>query len=125
MLNDHLRSMIYDKYIRPTEKRSETYAGVEIELPIINLSGEATDHSVSRNAMNAAVRHFSFQPFRYDDDGFLHEAQDPVSGDLFSFFVSVILFSMYTIRYEKFRNDGCFYAARTQGAPEGRVREIK
>ena len=85
MLNDHLRSMIYDKYIRPTEKRQETYAGVEIELPIINLSGEATDHNVSRSAMNAAVRHFNFRPLKYDDTGFLHAAQDPVSGDLFSF----------------------------------------
>ena len=33
MLNDHLRSMIYDKYIKPTENRRHTYAGIEIELP--------------------------------------------------------------------------------------------
>ena len=28
MLNDHLRSMIYDKYIKPTENRRDTYAGI-------------------------------------------------------------------------------------------------
>ena len=85
MLNDHLRSMIYDKYIKPTENRRDTYAGIEIELPIINLGGKATDHTVSRAAMNRAVSHFGFQPLKYDDDGNLHEAQDPVTGDLFSF----------------------------------------
>ena len=94
MLNDHLRSMIYDKYIKPTENRRDTYAGIEIELPIINLGGKATDHTVSRAAMNSAVSHFGFQPLKYDDDGNLHEAQDPVTGDLFSFDCSYNNFEM-------------------------------
>ncbi len=101
MLNDHLRSMIYEKYIKPTENRNDTYAGIEIELPIINLQGKATDHNVSRSAMNDAVMHFGFTPLKYDDNGHLHEAQDPITGDLFSFDCS---YNNFEISFARARN---------------------
>ena len=44
-MNDEIRSALYDKYIKPTEKKKESYVGIEIELPIVKLKKEATSHN--------------------------------------------------------------------------------
>ena len=43
-----LRECLYKKYITPTERTGEDYIGIEIEMPVVNLSGEATDFSVTQ-----------------------------------------------------------------------------
>jgi gamma-glutamylcysteine synthetase len=38
--------LLYDKYIAPTKEKDETYVGVEIEMPIINLAKAPVDFAV-------------------------------------------------------------------------------
>ena len=56
-----IRELIYNKYIKPTEADRKTYVGVEIEMPIVNLSGEATSHNVSRKAFSSVVSELSLK----------------------------------------------------------------
>ena len=53
-MNKDIRELIYDKYIYPIEGNKKKYVGVEIELPIVNRAGLATDHNVSK-AMFASL----------------------------------------------------------------------
>ena len=40
-MNNDIRKAIYDKYIAPTKKERPDYIGVEIEMPVVNLNGQA------------------------------------------------------------------------------------
>lgn len=84
-MNEHIRKMLYKRYITPTEKKRDRRIGVEIEMPIVNLTGEATDHDVCRQAFNTAAAYFGFIPHLYDQKGRCHEAMHRKTGDLFSF----------------------------------------
>lgn len=46
------QKMIYDRFIAPLKKPRASYIGIEIEMPVVNLSGEKTDKSVSTAANN-------------------------------------------------------------------------
>ena len=84
-MNEKIREMLYKRYIMPTEKERDVSIGIEIEIPIVNLTGGATDHDVSRKAFNTAAAYFGFIPHRYDYNGRCHEALHRKTGDLFSF----------------------------------------
>ncbi len=57
-MEDRIRELLYDRYIRPTEKKREHYVGVEVELPIVNITGKGTEHSVCKDAFLRAVSFF-------------------------------------------------------------------
>lgn len=84
-ITDDLHEYLYNSYISPMEDKTERFVGVETELPIVNLSGEATDHDISRKAFNEAAEHFGFRGTKYDYKGNLHEAVCDSSGDIISF----------------------------------------
>ena len=46
-MKNEIRQAIYDKYIAPTKKVRPDYIGVEIEMPVVNLNGQAVDEAVS------------------------------------------------------------------------------
>ncbi len=46
-MKNEIRQAIYDKYIAPTKIDRPNYIGVEIEMPVVNLSGQAVDEAVS------------------------------------------------------------------------------
>ena len=46
------QKLIYDRFIAPLKKPRASYIGIEIEMPVVNLSGEKTDKSVSTAANN-------------------------------------------------------------------------
>ena len=46
MTREEVISRLYDRFIRPTEQKRESYIGVEIEMPIVNLNHEAVDFTV-------------------------------------------------------------------------------
>ena len=84
-MNEQIRTMIHHKYIEPTEKKREMCIGVEVELPIVNLQGKATDHTVCQKVFLKAIRHFGFEPVKYDFHHRCHEAVHKETGDIFSF----------------------------------------
>ena len=85
MEREEIRRLLYEKYIRPTEQKKELYAGVEIEIPAVNLSGGATDQDVTKQAFGDFTRAFGFQEQGRDQSGICYSATDPVTGDNISF----------------------------------------
>ena len=79
------QKLIYDRFIAPLKKPRASYIGIEIEMPVVNLSGEKTDKSVSVAAVHRAMEHFGFTPHKFDDEGVCHEAVCDDTGDVFSF----------------------------------------
>ncbi len=85
MNRDVIKELLYEKYIAPTEKPRTKYVGIEIEMPIVNLSGEATDYAVAQQAAAALIEKFGFEPQDYDDEGVCYTATHPKNGDNISF----------------------------------------
>lgn len=84
--NERLRSLLYEKYFTPTETNNdELYIGVEIEMPIIRLSGDATDQEVAKEVVAGFIEVFGFDPVGYDKYGICYSATDRTTGDNLSF----------------------------------------
>ena len=80
-----IREAIYKKYIVPTLARRERSIGVEIEMPIINLSGKPVEESVAHRLAAAFGKKFGFGVAARDADGNVYNLVDSASGDSLSF----------------------------------------
>lgn len=85
MVREEIKRHLYEKYIRPTEHSIQRLIGVEIEMPVVNLSGGATDYAVAQGAARRAMEHFGFVPEKFDDNGVCFSATEPKTGDNLSF----------------------------------------
>ena len=85
MDNEIIRKALYNKYIEPTKKKTEKYIGVEIEMPIVNLSKGAVDFNIVHSVTDSFLNRFGFQPFGKDDDGNIYSAESPENGDILSY----------------------------------------
>lgn len=84
-MKKEVRQAIYDKYIAPTKKERPDYIGVEIEMPVVNLSGQPVDEAVSIAAAESFIEHFGFIESGRDTDGNITSARDSKNGDILSF----------------------------------------
>ena len=66
MTRQELREHLYKKYFAPIERNRDNYIGVEIEMPIIRLSGDATDQEVAKRAAEDFREEFGFTPAGFD-----------------------------------------------------------
>lgn len=73
------------KYIQPTRRRRNSYAGVEFELPIVNLKKRPVDFSVVHSLTDEFVRRFAFDSVDRDDNGDIYTAQSSFNGDGLSY----------------------------------------
>ncbi len=87
-----LREAIYQKYIRPTERKAKPVAGVELEYPIVNLKNiglsevtEPVDFGVVHKLAENFVIRFGFTGICRDEDGEIYLAEDKRTGDTISF----------------------------------------
>ena len=85
MDNEIIRKALYNRYIEPTKKKTEKYIGVEIEMPIVNLSKGAVDFNIVHSVTDSFLNRFGFQPFGKDDDGNIYSAESPENGDILSY----------------------------------------
>ena len=85
MHKDDLDKALFDKYIAPTKKRRESSIGIEIELPVVNLSGKPVDEDFVIGVADDFREHFSFSVQGRDDDGNVNSMSDIKSGDNLSF----------------------------------------
>ena len=46
MTKDDVTRILYDRYIKPTENKDGSFIGVEIEMPIVNLSHKAVNFDI-------------------------------------------------------------------------------
>ena len=84
-MNETIRKAIYDKYIAPTTKERPDYIGVEIEMPVVNLSGQPVDEAVSIKTAESFIRHFGFITAGSDTAGNITSAKHEQTGDILSF----------------------------------------
>ncbi|MCD7741566.1 MAG: glutamylcysteine synthetase [Ruminococcus sp.] len=81
----NLNEMVYEKYIAPTKKKRERCIGVEIELPIVNLSGEAVDEWIPIFIAGQFRTKFGFEITGTDVLGNVNSMSDTLTGDNLSF----------------------------------------
>ena len=65
-----IRQQLHNRYIEPTKPERPKYIGVEIEIPVVNLSKNAVDFAVIHKVTNRFIAHFEFLVTGTDDDAF-------------------------------------------------------
>lgn len=80
-----VENAIYDRYIAPTKAQRSNYIGVEIEMPVVNLSGEAADEKVSIETAAKFSEKFGFTAVGHDADDNVNSMIDHQTGDDLSF----------------------------------------
>ena len=85
MNDERLSEAIYNKYIAPTDKHRSSMVGIEIELPVVNMSGEAVDERLVIEAADKFREHFGFAAEGRDDNGNVNSMTDKKTGDNLSF----------------------------------------
>ena len=85
MERSELDRIIYSRYIEPAKKKKEHYAGVEFEMPIVNLKKEAVDFDVVHLMVEAFIKKFGFEGASRDDRGDINSVWSYENGDDLSF----------------------------------------
>ena len=85
MREEDIRRALEEKYIAPTRKERPLYAGIEVEMPILNLHKKAVDFAVVHKVAEQFIGQFGFVVEKRDDDGEIVLAEDPATGDSLSF----------------------------------------
>ena len=80
-----LDDALYNKYIAPTEKERSTSIGIEIEMPVVALSGKAVEEEAVISAADKFRERFGFEITSRDDNGNVNSMTDKVTGDNLSF----------------------------------------
>ena len=84
-VEETLRRLIYEKYIAPTERPKKACAGLEFELPVVNLDKKPVDFSVVHALTDAFLSRFDFSNVLRDDNRDIYNATDPGTGDCLSY----------------------------------------
>ena len=74
MTKEEIINRLYDRYIRPTEHKKDSFVGVEIEMPIVNLEGKAVDFEIVHMLTSAFLKEFGFIPTGIDEQGNIYAA---------------------------------------------------
>ncbi|MBR1739107.1 MAG: glutamylcysteine synthetase [Ruminococcus sp.] len=85
MNSEQLSNALYEKYIAPTDKNRESFIGIEIELPVVDLSGRPVSEELVIKTADTFREHFGFDPEGKDADGNVNSMSDRESGDNLSF----------------------------------------
>ena len=85
MDKEGIKEALYNRYIVPTLNKRDEFVGIEIEIPIVNLSGEATDFKSIREAVNCFCHNFGFEFNGFDENGNGYSATEPMTKDNLSF----------------------------------------
>lgn len=80
-----LDEAIHEKYIRPIQRPRRLCAGVEFELPIVNLGWKPVDFAVIHALTDAFIAKFRFDEIHRDDDGNIYSALNSTNGDDLSY----------------------------------------
>ncbi|MDR3291081.1 MAG: hypothetical protein LBT10_02930 [Methanobrevibacter sp.] len=85
MEREYLLNLLYDKYIKPTENKKELCIGIEIEMPILNLSKKAVDFDIIHDLSQRFKEEFSFDVDSVDDNNNISSLIHKVTGDVLSY----------------------------------------
>ena len=84
MTKEEVRNRLYDRYIKP-ENKKESYIGVEIEMPIVNIQHKAVDFEIVHKLTGEFLKEFHFIPTGIDEQGNIYSALNRENGDIFSY----------------------------------------
>lgn len=85
MRREEVKKLIYQRYIKPTKLNREVFAGVEIELPIINLNKKAVDFKLIHELTVKFKNYFNFKIKAKDENGVICALEDPMTDDIYTF----------------------------------------
>ncbi|MBQ8967480.1 glutamate-cysteine ligase family protein [Ruminococcus sp.] len=85
MESSAIENAIYEKYITPTKASRPDFIGVEVEMPVVDLSGRPVEESVSIETAAAFAEKFGFEEAGRDADGNINSMIDKKTGDDLSF----------------------------------------
>lgn len=85
MTKEEIMGCLYDRYIKPTENKKDSFIGVEIEMPIVNLEHKAVDFEIVHKLTSAFLGEFGFIPTGIDEQGHIYSALNRENGDIFSY----------------------------------------
>ena len=82
------KELLKQRYYKPIKDQPELFVGIELEYPVVNLSGNATDVSLTKQLFVYLLNNFDFHADKFDSDNNPIQLIDQVSGDMILFEVS-------------------------------------
>ena len=80
--------LLKHRYLKNIKENPELFVGIELEYPVVNLEGDATDVEVIKYLFRYLVSYFDLTVEKVDDFGTPIQLVDPVSQDTILFEVS-------------------------------------
>ncbi len=80
-----VRDRLYQKYIAPTKRERDSFIGMEVEMPIVNLKNEPVDFDLVHRITKEFMDEFDFVVDGVDDDGFINACSSKETGDILSY----------------------------------------
>ena len=80
--------LLKHRYLKNIKKNAELYVGIELEYPVVNLEGDATDVEVIKHLFRYLVYALDFTVEKVDDFGTPIQLVEPASQDVILFEVS-------------------------------------
>ena len=80
--DNNIKEILYNKYIEPTRQDRKHRAGIEIEIPIVNLSGDAVDFDVVHKVTSTFMARFDMKPVGVDDNGDVYLTDNDIGDSL-------------------------------------------
>jgi gamma-glutamylcysteine synthetase len=85
MKREEIKNLIYKRYIEPTKLKRDVYAGIEIELPIINLNKEAVDFNLIHELTVKFKNYFNFKIKSKDENGTICAIENLQTKDIYTY----------------------------------------
>lgn len=85
MTQAEIDGAIYKKYIEPTKAYRKPCSGIEIEMPVVNLSGKPVEKQVCLEVTSEFRKRFGFEENGRDDEGNIYSMIQKETGDDLSF----------------------------------------
>lgn len=82
------KELLKQRYYLPIKEQPELFVGIELEYPVVNLSGNATDVSLTKQLLIYLIENFDFKADKFDSDNNPIQLIEQASGDMILFEVS-------------------------------------
>lgn len=82
------KDLLKQRYYLPIKEQPGLFVGIELEYPVVNLSGNATDVSLTKQLLIYLIENFGFKADKFDSDNNPIQLIEQASGDMILFEVS-------------------------------------
>lgn len=82
------KELLKQRYYLPIKEQPELFVGIELEYPVVNLSGNATYVSLTKQLLIYLIDNFGFKADKFDSDNNPIQLIEQASGDMILFEVS-------------------------------------